>query len=415
MNKIKSFIIKHRILTLAIIFLLGIGLGYLFFTPSSKQNRTEKGEGDKIYTCSMHPQIRQNKPGKCPLCGMDLVEVGKTGVMNVDPNSIMLTDEAMALANIETIVVWKEEGEKNIKLYGNVDINQRTSQVQSSYVNGRVEKLFINAVGDKVRKGQTIATIYSPEVYTASRELVSALNYPDKQQSERLVQAAKEKLLLWNVSETQISTIIKNKKATPYISLVANTSGTVIEKNVNQGDYIQQGKTLFTIADLSTVWILLKVYEQDLPFLKVGQSVSFTCDAIKGKIFAGKVSFINPVLDAKTRTTDVRIEMANTNNIFSPQMYVTAEIKVNMQDFKNKILIPQTAVLWTGSRSIVYVKDPEQTQPTFTLREVELGENLGGEYIVLNGLEEGEEIASQGVFQIDASAQLEGKKSMMNE
>lgn len=149
--------------------------------------------------------------------------------------------------------------------------------------------------------------------------------------------------------------------------------------------------------------------------MKVGQSVSFTCDAIKGKIFVGKVSFINPVLDAKTRTTDVRIEMANTNNIFSPQMYVTAEIKVNMQDFKNKILIPQTAVLWTGSRSIVYVKDPEQTQPTFTLREVELGENLGGEYIVLNGLEEGEEIASQGVFQIDASAQLEGKKSMMNE
>ena len=117
MNKIKSFIIKHRILTLAIIFLLGIGLGYLFFAPSSKQNRTEKGEGDKVYTCSMHPQIRQNKPGKCPLCGMDLVEVGKTGAMNVDPNSIMLTDEAMALANIETIVVWKEEGEKNIKLY----------------------------------------------------------------------------------------------------------------------------------------------------------------------------------------------------------------------------------------------------------------------------------------------------------
>ncbi len=413
-NTIKEFIKHHKIIAYLLLFVAGLLIGYLLFSSPSDKANSNKEVSKTQYTCSMHPQIRQDKPGKCPLCGMDLTPVGQTSSEGLDPNSVMFTDEAAALADIETIVLWKEDSQKEITLYGNVDINERNSQIQSSYVNGRIEKLYINAVGDKVSKGQTIALIYSPEVYAACQELVLALNYTDKNQSQALVNAAKEKLLLWNITPKQIENIISTRKATAYIELKANTSGTVVKKDVSQGDYVKQGDALFTIANLSSLWVQLKAYEQDIPFLKVGQSVQMTLEALANKKITSKISFISPVTDDKTRTTDVRVEISNPNGEIKPQMYVTAKVIADMSAFKDKLLVPKSAVLFTGKRSLVYVKDPSQDQPTFAVREIELGNQVGGYYIVLSGLKEGEEIVSSGVFQIDAAAQLEGKPSMMN-
>ncbi|MBP3253612.1 MAG: efflux RND transporter periplasmic adaptor subunit [Bacteroidales bacterium] len=410
----KEFINKYKTVLPLVLIILGIFIGWVIFAPSKNKQSDKKDTATKEYTCSMHPQIRQDKAGKCPLCGMDLTEVGKTSEEHLDPNTVMFTDQAAALANIETMVVWEEDGEKVLTLYGNVEINQRTAQVQPSYVSGRIEKLYINAEGDRVTKGQNIAKIYSPELYTATQELITALSYPDKMQSEILVNAAKEKLLLWNLTESQINNIINTHKATPYIDIKAVTSGIVTEKNVNQGDYISPGKNLFTVADLANVWIVLKAYEKDLAFLHTGQKVTFTCEALAGKQFNGSISFIDPVINNQSRTADVRVVIQNASGMFKPNMYVKANVTADLSQYKGKIIVPNSAVLWSGKKSIVYVKDPEQEQPSFTLRQVELGPSLNGSYIILNGLQEGEEIAIEGVFAIDAAAQLEGKKSLMN-
>ncbi len=413
-DKIKSVIKKYKIVVYVLLFAVGVLVGYLLFSPPSSNSNTSKETTISQYTCSMHPQIRQDKPGKCPLCGMDLTPVGQTSTDNLDPNSVMFTDEAAALADIETMVLWKEDSQKEITLYGNVDINERNSQIQSSYVNGRIEKLYINAIGDKVNKGQTIALIYSPEVYATCQELVAALDYTNSSQRENIINAAKEKLLLWNITQNQIDNIIKTKKATAYIELKANTSGTVVKKDVSQGDYVKQGDALFTIANLSSLWVQLKAYEQDISFLRVGQKVQLSFEALSNKKIDSKISFISPVTDDKTRTTDIRVEISNNNGDIKPQMYVTAKVIADMSAFKDKLLVPKSAVLFTGKRSLVYVKDPNQEQPTFAMRQIELGNQVGEYYIVISGLEEGEEVASNGVFQIDAAAQLEGKASMMN-
>ncbi|MBR1627557.1 MAG: efflux RND transporter periplasmic adaptor subunit [Bacteroidales bacterium] len=410
---IKQWINKHRAILYVLVLFAGIFTGYLIFAPSGRKDKTEQSD-KRIYTCSMHPQIRQEKEGKCPLCGMDLTPLGQTSNNNVDENAVMLTDEAAALANIETMVVWEEDGEKSLTLYGNIDVNQRSVQIQTAYVNGRIEKLNITAVGDRVTRGQTVATIYSPEVYTATQELVSALEYPDERQREMMIRAAKEKLLLWNLTPAQIDNIIATKKATPFVELKANTSGVVVEKNVNQGDYISQGKALFKVADLSNLWLVLKAYEKDLPFLKVGQTVNFSCEALQGKEFKGRISYIDAFVDAKKRTADVRVELSNGKGELKPNMYVTANVIADLKDYKGKIIIPKSAVLWSGKKSVVYVKDAEQEQPTFAMREVELGPAINGAYIVLSGLNEGEELVTNGVFQIDATAQLEGKRSFSN-
>lgn len=378
------------------------------------------GDGEKgttFYTCSMDPSVRQDKPGRCPICGMDLIPVaeGQTVTSDVDPNAVMLSDEAAALANIETEVVGASAANKEVRLFGKVQPDERLQQTQAAYVGGRIERLYINAVGDRVSKGQTLALIYSPELYSASQELVSALGFPEGPQRRALVDAATEKLRLLNITPGQINEIVRNKKASPYVSLKANTSGTVVEKQIAQGDYVRQGQPLLKIANLSTVWVMFQAYEADLPFVKVGATIHFTSEAMPGKTFTGKVSFIDPLLDGKSRTAGVRVVMSNPGGMFKPEMIVTGNAMADMRQQGDEIVVPKSAVLWTGKRSVVYVKDDTQEQPTFELRQVTLGASLPDGYVIADGLAEGEEIVTNGAFAIDASAQLAGKRSMMNQ
>ncbi|MDR1491123.1 MAG: efflux RND transporter periplasmic adaptor subunit [Planctomycetaceae bacterium] len=378
----------------------------------SKQISTERET--QIWTCSMHPQIRQDKPGKCPLCAMDLIPLKTSGTPDaiVHPDDIQLSEEAVALANVQTTIVRRGAPVKEMRLYGIIKPDERLLYSLVSHVGGRIETLSVNYAGEKIRKGQVVATIYSPDLLNAQQELLEARNLELSQPA--LLAAAREKLRLWKLTDKQIEEIERTGKASPTIDRTADVEGTVIAKRVEQGDYVGQGGVLFDLADLSSVWALFDAYESDLLYLKTGDKVEYTLPILPGKVFSGEISWIDPILDQTTRTGKIRVETPNPDLKLKPGMYANAVVKSSLKDNGNEIIIPKTAVLWTGKRSIVYVKKSETNIPTFQLREIELGASLGNEYVVLSGIGDGEEIVTNGVFTIDASAQLEGKPSMMN-
>ena len=417
-NKIKN-ILKNNYLKYGLILVAGLFLGWAIFGGSSAvHNETaehvHEDAAGQVWTCAMHPQIKMDKPGKCPICGMDLIPLKTTGGSDaaVDPDAIQMSAEAVALANIQTTVVSRQNPVKDLPLYGTIQADERLSQSQTSHVSGRIEKLFLNFTGESVRQGQIIATIYSPELLSAQQELLEAAKMVSLQPA--LLQAAREKLRLWKLSDDQISAIEKSGAVSPLVDIKANTGGIVVSKKVSQGDYINQGSVLFDIANLSQVWAMFDAYEVDLPFLKIGDKIDFTLQSAPGKTFSGRITFIDPILDRITRTAKVRVETANPGFQLKPEMYASAIVKAPLKQYDNEIVIPKSSVLWTGKRSIIYVKQPDTGSPAFMLREIELGPSLGDSYVVLSGIEDGDEIVTNGAFSIDASAQLEGKRSMMN-
>jgi Cu(I)/Ag(I) efflux system membrane fusion protein len=409
--------IGHIIFTVILAAGAGVLFGRLLFGGHARHNHAAEqvsGSETRIWTCSMHPQIRQEQPGKCPLCAMDLIPVttAETGSETIAGNAVGMSEEAVALANIQTTIVRRAKPVKEIRMYGIIKSDERRLRSLSSHVGGRIETLSVNFVGETVRKGQAIAEIYSPDLLNARQELLEALKLKTEQPA--LLNAAREKLRHWKLSDRQIAEIEQTGKASPVTKIYAGASGTVIAKKVEQGDYVGQGDALFDLADLSSVWAIFDAYEQDLPYLKTGDRVEYTLQTLPGKTFSGRISFIDPILDKTARTAKIRVETANPRLELKPEMYAAAVVKSALQDNENEIIIPKTAILWTGRRSIVYVKQPDAHSPVFKLREIELGTALGDAYVVLSGLEEGEEIVERGAFTIDAVAQLEGKPSMMN-
>lgn len=411
--------LKNKGVRYGLIFLTGILLGWIIFGGGNSQSsevghdHSHEQAEETIWTCSMHPQIRMDKPGKCPLCAMDLIPLTTSGGGDaVDPDAIQMSPEAIALANVQTTIVSRQSPAKDIQLYGTIQVDERMSQSQTSHVNGRIEKLFVNFTGESIRQGQTIATVYSPDLLNAQQELLEAVKM--KSMQPLLLDAAREKLRLWKLTDEQIAAIEKSGTANPLVEIKSNSSGVVITKNVNQGDYISPGSVLLSVANLSQVWAMFDAYEVDLPFLRVGDNIEFILQAVPGKTFTGKISFIDPLLDKDTRTSKVRVVTSNPGMQLKPEMFATAKVSALLRQHNNQIVIPNSAVLWTGKRSIVYVKQPNTETPAFMLREVDLGSSLGSAYVVLSGLNDGEEVVTNGTFSIDATAQLEGKRSMMN-
>lgn len=394
---------------------LGLLLGWVIFGKSSNQetehNHDAVTETNQMWTCSMHPQIIQPEPGDCPICGMDLIpaENGSDGLL---ADQFKLTENAMALANIQTTVVGKGNVEGNtIKLSGKIAENEEANVVQVSYFAGRIERLNVSFTGEEVRKGQLLATIYSPELYAAQQELITAASLKESQPA--LYKAVSNKLKLWKLSENQINQIEETQKVKENFPVYATFSGTVTEKLVEQGDYIKQGQPLLKIANLNTVWGNFDVYENQIDRFKKGQEVMITTNAYPNKEFKGKVDFIDPVLNNKTRTVTLRVVLSNKDDVFKPGMFVTANIEGSTAKNKDLLTISTSSVLWTGERSVVYLKtNPDQ--PIFEMREIKLGNQIGNEYKVLEGVFAGNEIVTNGTFTVDAAAQLQGKKSMMN-
>jgi membrane fusion protein, copper/silver efflux system len=405
---------KRRILYLAIALGAGILIGWLFFHShrkvEDKQEVTTQNSKATIWTCSMHPQIRKSDPGKCPICGMDLIPQIQNTVP-FDSGAIRLSKEALQLANVLTSRVTRQIPVKEIRLYGKVQADERLLQNQVAHIPGRIDKLLVNYNGESVKQGQTLALIYSPGLVTAQQELIEAVK--TKQSQPEIYEAAKEKLRQWKLTEEQIITIENSGSVKSILEVVSSANGIITAIRVKNGDYVSEGTVLYNVADLSKLWVMFDAYESDLEFLNKGDKMVFTLQALPGIKFAGNIIFIDPGIDPVNRVAKVRIEVNNETGRLKPEMFATGIVSANLSEYRNKIVIPRSAVLWTGKRSIVYVRQPG-IEPVFKLRDIMLGPLLGDNYVVIDGLKEGEEIVTQGAFSIDASAQLEGYPSMMN-
>ena len=397
-----------------IVLLVGVVLGSVLFGNSATNKEThkhDKEEQNKQWTCSMHPQIMKAEAGSCPICGMDLIPA-KATEEGLAEDQFKLTKNAMALANIQTTVIGNDVVENSgTKLSGKLVENENNIAVQTAHFAGRIERLYVNAIGDKINRGQLLARIYSPELFAAQQELLTAATLKESQPN--LYKAVRGKLKLWKLSEKQINAIEASKKPISNFPVYANVSGIVTERLVEEGNHIIEGAPLFKIANLNTVWANFDVYENQIAMFKKGQEILITTNAYPHKEFKSKVSFIDPILDVTTRTVKLRAILNNKDKLFKPGMFVEGTIKNKTRRKKQSLLIPSTAILWTGKRSVVYVKtDPNE--PVFEMREITLGSQLGDTYQVLNGLNTGDVIVTNGTFTVDAAAQLQGKKSMMN-
>jgi len=424
MNKIIDTI-KQNYILLIVVLLAGILTGRVISgrpgdasssitEPDEHPGHDHVSEDPSTWTCSMHPQIKQDSPGDCPICGMDLVPLS-TLVIGTDvlaDDEIMLSEAAIGIAEIQTSIIGRGRPGKEIYLQGRVVPDETRMTMVTARFAGRIEKLHVNFTGEKVIKGEKLATVYSPELVTAQKELLEAIEIKDSHPT--IYRAARSKLKLWDLSEEQISMIEDGTEPIIYFDVLAAQAGTVMERYVASGDYIGEGEPLFMLNDLDHLWVVFDAYEEDLPWIRTGDRMDFSIRSVPGVKLSGKVSFIDPFINGKTRTAGLRVEVDNTVDRIKPGMFAGGKIISSASLYHGSLLIPKSSVLWTGERSIVYVRQPDRVNPVFSYREIELGPDAGDYYVVEDGIEEGEIVATNGVFKIDAAAQLEGKKSMMN-
>ncbi|MDP5124353.1 MAG: efflux RND transporter periplasmic adaptor subunit [Algoriphagus sp.] len=402
-----------KIALISITLIVGVFLGWAISPATTDTHAHEEGEGlPSIWTCSMHPQIRLPEAGDCPICGMDLIPGDQEATGNSNPQAFQMTPEALALAQVQTLVVGGAQAKKELILSGKLQADERENASLTAKFPGRIEKLFVTFTGEQVTTGQRIATVYSPELLTAQKELLESAK--TKATFPQLYQASKDKLGLWKLSATQIAEIERSGQVKERMDIFADQSGVVLQKNVSVGDYVSMGSVLFTVTNLNSLWLLLDVYETDLPFVALGDDIQFTVAGKPGETLSAKVTFVDPLINANTRAASVRAEIRNVGNTLKPEMFVTARIQTRNTASSTEVMVPRTAVLWSGKRSIVYVKVPNAALPEFVMREVTLGNRLGENYQITAGLQAGEEIVSYGAFALDASAQLSGKPSLLN-
>ena len=411
---------NKNVIYLIIAVLIGLFAGWLLFgttSNSSSENKTSKEEkhsleehSSEIWTCSMHPQVRQQEPGDCPICGMDLIPA-ESSATGLAPNEFKMTENAMALANIQTTVIGEmSSSNSSIELSGKIKANDDKAATQPAHFNGRVDQLYVTSVGETVRKGQAVAKIYSPELVAGQQELITAYRIKDAQ--PQLYNAVKNKFMNWMIPQSQLAEVLKTGIPKPSFTIYAQVSGVVTELMVNKGSHVMDGQPIFKVANLSTVWAEFDAYETTIQDIKEGQDISVVVKAFPNKTFNAKVSFIDPILNTSTRTVRVRATLNNKEDLLKPGMFVTGTIKLDT-DNNTQITVPKSAVLWTGEQSLVYIKTTT-TSPTFIMRNVTLGRTVNDNYEIQSGLKIGDEVVTNGTFTVDAAAQLQGKQSMMN-
>ena len=423
-----------------------------------------------VWTCSMHPQIKLPKPGKCPICFMDLIPLEDDAGEDDSPRQLKMSKRAAALAEIQTVPVKRQYAERIVRMVGLVDYDETKVANISAWVDGRLDRLYVDYTGVTVRKGDHLVYLYSPNLIVAQRELLQtwkAHNRPDaldRDLTARTLKSTEEKLRLLGLLDEQIEEIKRRGTTTDHLTIYAPIGGIVIDKHANEGMYVKTGMKIYTIADLSRVWVHLDAYESDIPWVRYGQQVEFTTEAYPGEVFKGRIAFVNPVLDRQTRTVKVRVNVPNPDQKLKPGMFVRARVRSQLaaggrvfdaslvgkwispmhpeivKDGPGKcdicgmdlvpaeelgyivpkkapevpLVIPATAPLITGKRAVVYVRLPDRQQPTFEGREIMLGYRAGDYYIVRHGLNEGELVVTKGNFKIDSALQIKARPSMMS-
>jgi Cu(I)/Ag(I) efflux system membrane fusion protein len=385
--------------------------------PSSHQHTNppddQTTESSETWTCSMHPQVRQPDPGQCPICGMDLIPASTTGgLSSSSPAVLEMSEAAIAMAEVQTFRVQPTEGTREIEVLGKIQPDERSRSTITANFPGRIERLFVNFTGQAVKKGEKLAEVYSPELVNAQKELLEAAktkaDFPD------MYAAARQKLQSWKITPEQIQSIESRGTLLERFGVLADRSGVVLQRSVAEGDYVGTGTALFELIDLSPVWVMLDIYETQLPFVQTGDLVSLTVEGIPGKTYEGRISYLDPWIHPDRRTAQARLLLDNHGERLKPEMLVKARIHRQKNQEEGTLSLPRTAVLWSGKRSVVYVQDPHAEYPTYEMREVSIGPRNGETYPVLAGLQPGEVVVSNGVFSIDAAAQLAGKHSLLN-
>ncbi len=469
------------IVSISVALVAGIIVGYLFSDPSSdaengrhSDSGTNTAAATSVWTCSMHPQVRQPKPGKCPICFMDLIRLTSTSGDDASENvpELKLTPRAVKMARIQTVPVRRRDVSVETRLFGKVDFNESLIAYITAKMPGRVERLYVDYTGISVRQGDHMVEYFSPELMVAQQELLFAVKDYRKQsnnesariEAEAALQSVLKKFDAWDLTKENIDNIIETGEVSRNMTLYAPVSGIVIHKNALEGKYFQTGDRLFTIADLSKVWVMLEAYESDIFWLKYGQEIEFTTNSWPGETFKGRISFIAPIVDPLTRTVKVRVDASNPAGRLKPEMFVNAVayagvsqngrvinpqlagkwicpmhpsvIEENagkcricdMQLIKSEALgyastdenadkplvIPATAPLITGKRAIVYLA-AEDRPGTYYGQEIVLGPRAGDFYVVREGLREGDQVVVNGNFKIDSALQIQARPSMMSD
>jgi Cu(I)/Ag(I) efflux system membrane fusion protein len=413
---------KNVLMLLILLIVIAASAGGYYLWRAKGVHETHKGEqaaqGPVQYTCPMHPFIIKDKPGACPICGMTLVPLKKAegeqpkGKEAEMLGHVSLSPTQMVMANVATTEAKAMPLNKEIVATGIVQYDQARQAKVTAWVAGRIDKLHVNTVGSYVSKGRPVAEVYSPDLVSAQQEYLLALKSRDQfknspiqsisQGGEGLVASARQRLKLMGVKDEQIAALVKAGEPNIRLPIYTPLSGIVIEKIVQVGQYVNVGDTLFNIADLSTVWVEVEVYENEFPNIKIGQMVDLVSQSYPGKTFRGRVAFIYPFLDPKTRTVKVRVEIPNPGLRLKPDMFVNAMVKVPLG---SSIVVPVSAVMDTGQRQLVWV---EMKPGMFAPREVKVGARSGDNVQILSGLKAGEKVASSGGYLIDSEAQLKG-------
>ena len=400
----------------------GLLLGYVLFggsatdptTTDTSTEHADHGADDveaadaEVWTCSMHPSVREEQPGSCPICGMDLIPASQTE--DTGDFALVMTETATELAQVQTSRVEQRVPTRELRLPGRLQVDERRITSVTAHVDGRIRDLNVDFTGAPIRAGQTMGTLYSPDLISAQRELLEALRYEDRR--PEMVESARQKLRLWELSEEEIQRIEEAGEVQTEVNITAPVSGIVMERNVSREQYVQQGSVLYEVADLDALWVVFEAYEEDLQWLDTGQSVNFHPRGQGADTHEATISYIDPTVNRDTRTVRVRAEITNTDGALKPDMLVRGTIQADASD--EQLVVPSSAVLWTGPRSLVYVYDSKADAPRFEAREVTLGPRMGSDYVITDGLEAGEHVVTHGAFRIDSEFQLADRRSMMN-
>jgi len=419
----------------------------------------EADEVSRVYSCPMHPQIRQPEFGQCPLCGMDLVPIAADDEADDSLPRLQVGRRAAALMEIQTALVERRSVELERRFLGRLVYDETRLHDLVVRTEGQLERLFVNYTGVPVGEGEPVAEIYSPEFYSAARDLVLAREGSDSVAAE----AAHRKLRLLHVPKPQIEDLNNTGEATESFTLVSPVSGVITRLDQRQGAWLMRGQRIAQVGDLTALWVLLDAYESDIALLHYGQEVELEVAAFPGQSFVGHVAFIAPELNQRTRTIEVRLNVSNPDGRLRPGMFARALLRASLTatgevqrpevapvyrcpmhpeitaqepgtcsicamaldlvvptqdghapaDSALPLVIPATAPLLTGKRAVVYVELPNPERPSFEGRTVTLGPRAGEHYLVLEGLAEGERVVTHGAFKIDSELQIRGRPSMM--
>ncbi|MFB3896031.1 MAG: efflux RND transporter periplasmic adaptor subunit [bacterium] len=417
MRKITKWILWLVIPILIIIIFSGI----IYIHQLRKQHVPSEIATNQIYYCPMHPTYTSDKPGQCPICGMDLVLKSESDQpetpMNMAPGTVMISPERQQLIGIKTAEVKRMDLVKTIRAVGKLEYDEQKQVTVTTKIEGWIEKLYVDYTGKLVKKGQPMFTVYSPDLVAAQQEYLLALKSKQylaesplkesRESAQTLIDTAKKKLQLWDITDQQIEELEKSGKVTKSITVYAPATGFVVEKMAVQGAKIMPGENIFTLVDLSTIWLIADIYEYELPFIKVGQSAKITFSNLQEKRVTGKVTYIYPALEEETRTVKVRFELSNPSFMLKPGMFANSELQI---PYVRKLVIPNSALIDTGIKQLVILAEAEGH---FTPKEVKVGIKFDDYNEIISGVSEGDTVVTNANFLIDSESQMKSALSQM--